>query len=46
MKRNGLPVTEEINKVMEEQESKGETAVMCAIDGKKMTLVVAQQTTV
>ncbi len=33
MKRNGLEVTDEMNRVMTEQESQGQTAIMCAIDG-------------
>ena len=33
MHRNGLMVTEEMDKVMTEHEEQGHTAVLCAIDG-------------
>ena len=34
MKRNGLDVTVEMNSILEQQEALGQTAIMCAIDGK------------
>ena len=34
MKRNGLDVTNEMNSILEEQEAQGQTAIMCAIDGR------------
>ena len=34
MQRNGLEVTDAINKSMEEREVQGQTAVLCAIDGE------------
>ena len=33
MQRNGLDVTPDIHKAMEEQEVQGQTAVLCVIDG-------------
>lgn len=34
MTRNGLEVSDEVSKAMEEHEVQGQTAVLCAIDGK------------
>lgn len=34
MHRNGLEVTADINQAMEDHEVQGQTAVLCAIDGK------------
>lgn len=34
MQRNGLEVTGEVHKAMEEQEVQGQTAVLCVIDGQ------------
>lgn len=33
MKRNGLAITGTINDLMTEQEDKGQTAILCAVDG-------------
>jgi len=33
MRRNGLAVTDEMDAAMTEQETVGQTAVLCAIDG-------------
>ena len=35
MRRNGLNVTNEMNSILEQQEALGQTAIMCAIDGRK-----------
>ena len=34
MQRNGLEVSGEVHKAMEEQEVQGQTAVLCVIDGQ------------
>ena len=39
MTRNGMPVTDDINKAMEECEVQGQTAVLCAIDGENERLL-------
>ena len=38
MQRNGLLVTNDINDNMEAHEVKGETVVLCAIDGKQQNV--------
>jgi len=44
MKRNGLPVSTEVNKVMKEHEVKGQTAVLCAIDGQIVAMLAVADT--
>ena len=34
MNRNGLEVTQQMDKTMSEHEHQGQTAILCAIDGK------------
>ncbi|XP_067134859.1 copper-transporting ATPase 1 isoform X1 [Centruroides vittatus] len=44
MNRNGLDVSEEINAVMTDQEEKGQTAVLCAIDGVLICMMAVADT--
>lgn len=34
MKRNGLAITEKMNDLMTEHEDRGQTAILCAVDGQ------------
>ena len=44
MNRNGLEVTPEINKSMEDHEIQGQTAVLCAIDGVIIAMLAVADT--
>lgn len=44
MNRNGLEVTPEINKSMEDHEVQGQTAVLCAIDGVIIAMLAVADT--
>jgi Cu+-exporting ATPase len=44
MGRNGLEVTAEMNRAMEEHEIQGHTAVLCAIDGKLVAMLAVADT--
>lgn len=44
MNRNGLNVSEEINSIMNDQEEKGQTAVLCAVDGILICMMAVADT--